>query len=625
MSASAVRQESGVDDVVLRVRDLDVTFTTDSGPVPAVRGVDLEVRRGRVVALVGESGSGKSVTSLSVLGLLPSTARVTGTVELADDGGLRDVVTTPENELVDLRGRVASMVFQEPMTALNPTMTLGDQVAEAVLNHERVPRAVARERAVELLRSVGIPEPERRAWQYPHELSGGQRQRVVIAVALACEPRLIVADEPTTALDVTVQAGILDLLRSLVAERGTALLLVTHNMGVVADLADEVAVMRGGRIVEHGPVEQVLVAPEHEYTRALLAAVPAVPPASAVVAGAGADRAAGGDRKARGSRAAEVAGDGAAGGAAGGASHRAADGAAGGAASGAVDVATSGAADGADGREVVLDLRGVSLGYRVQGRYVRAVDRLDLTVRAGEMLGLVGESGSGKSTAGRACLGLLTPSEGEVLLLGTSVGRARGRARRRLLADVGVVFQDPGASLDPRRLVGESIAEPLAIHGRDGRRLSAAERRARVRELLDAVRLPAGAERRYPHEFSGGQRQRIGLARALALRPRLLVADEPTSALDVSVQAEVLGLLRDLHAELGFGCLFISHDLGVVHELTDRVAVLRGGRLVESGPTAEVFAAPREVYTAELLASVPTPDPVAQRERREARLRLGVS
>ncbi|MFJ3407607.1 dipeptide ABC transporter ATP-binding protein [Promicromonospora sp. NPDC090134] len=549
-------------DVVLRIADLNVTFSTDSGEVAAVRGIDLEVRRGRVVALVGESGSGKSVTSLSVLGLLPATARVSGSVELADGAGLRDVVTTPEEQLVDLRGRVASMVFQEPMTALNPTMTLGDQVAEAVLNHERVPRAVARERAVELLRSVGIPEPERRAGQYPHELSGGQRQRVVIAIALACEPRLIVADEPTTALDVTVQAGILDLLRGLVAQHDTALLLVTHNMGVVADLADEVAVMSGGRIVEHGPVEQVLLAPAHEYTRALLDAVPAAPPAEPP---------------------AEVP---------------------------------------ADDREVVLDLRGVSLDYRVQGRHVRAVERLDLTVRAGEMLGLVGESGSGKSTAGRACLGLLAPSEGEVLLLGTSVARARGRARRRLLADVGVVFQDPGGSLDPRRLVGESIAEPLAIHGRDGRRLSPAEKRARVRELLDAVRLPAGAERRYPHEFSGGQRQRIGLARALALRPRLLVADEPTSALDVSVQAEVLQVLRDLHAELGFGCLFISHDLGVVHELTDRVAVLRSGRLVESGATAEVFSAPRELYTAELLASVPTPDPLAQRDRRAARLRL---
>ncbi|GAA2218552.1 ABC transporter ATP-binding protein [Promicromonospora sukumoe] len=571
-------------DVVLRIADLNVTFTTDSGDVPAVRGIDLEVRRGRVVALVGESGSGKSVTSLSVLGLLPGTARVTGSVELADGDTLRDVVTTPEDQLVDLRGRVASMVFQEPMTALNPTMTLGDQVAEAVLNHERVPRAVARERAVELLRSVGIPEPERRAGQYPHELSGGQRQRVVIAIALACEPRLIVADEPTTALDVTVQAGILDLLRSLVAERETALLLVTHNMGVVADLADEVAVMSGGRIVEHGLVDQVLLEPAHAYTRALLDAVPEPPPASSTTA----------------SRRSSLSRPGSTG----------------------AEVSTGSTAGGDDAREVVLDLRGVSLDYRVQGRHVRAVERLDLTVRAGEMLGLVGESGSGKSTAGRACLGLLTPSEGEVLLLGTSVARARGRARRRLLADVGVVFQDPGGSLDPRRLVGESIAEPLAIHGRDGRRLTAAEKRARVRELLDAVRLPAGAERRYPHEFSGGQRQRIGLARALALRPRLLVADEPTSALDVSVQAEVLQVLRDLHAELGFGCLFISHDLGVVHELTDRVAVLRSGRLVESGATADVFSAPRELYTAELLASVPAPDPVAQRERREARLRL---
>lgn len=581
MSALPVQAQQG-EDVVLRIRDLNVTFGTGSGDVPAVRGIDLEVRRGRVVALVGESGSGKSVTSLSVLGLLPSTARVTGSVELFDGGGSRDVVVTPEGELVDLRGRVASMVFQEPMTALNPTMTLGDQVAEAVLNHERVPRAVAHDRAVELLRSVGIPEPERRARQYPHELSGGQRQRVVIAIALACEPRLIVADEPTTALDVTVQAEILDLLRDLVAERGTALLLVTHNMGVVADIADEVTVMRDGRIVEHGPVDQVLLAPQHEYTRTLLAAVPSLPPTPEAreverVSGSGSARP-----------------------------------------EAMPDTRSTSRSSG----EVVLDLRGVSLDYRVQGRHVRAVEGLDLTVRAGEMLGLVGESGSGKSTVGRACLGLLTPSEGEVLLLGASVARARGRARRRLLADVGVVFQDPGASLDPRKLVGESIAEPLAIHGRDGRRLSGTERRARVRELLDAVRLPVGAERRYPHEFSGGQRQRIGLARALALRPRLLVADEPTSALDVSVQAEVLQVLKDLHAELGFGCLFISHDLGVVHELTDRVAVLQAGRLVESGRTADVFGAPRELYTAELLASVPTPDPVAQRERREARQRL---
>jgi peptide/nickel transport system ATP-binding protein len=581
-------------DVVLRIRDLNVTFGTGSGDVPAVRGIDLEVRRGRVVALVGESGSGKSVTSLAVLGLLPSTARVSGSVELADGDRLRDVANAPEDELVDLRGRVASMVFQEPMTALNPTMTLGDQVAEAVLNHERVPRAVARERAVGLLRSVGIPEPERRARQYPHELSGGQRQRVVIAIALACEPRLIVADEPTTALDVTVQAEILDLLRDLVAERGTALLLVTHNMGVVADIASEVAVMRGGRIVEHGLVEQVLLAPEHEYTRTLLDAVPAVPPASS-------------SRWSSSSRPGATKDEVSTGPTHGGA----------GVSTGSTDESGS-----AGGGEVVLDLRGVSLDYRVQGRHVRAVESLDLTVHAGEVLGLVGESGSGKSTAGRACLGLLTPSEGEVLLLGASVARARGRARRRLLADVGVVFQDPGASLDPRKLVGESIAEPLAIHGRDGRRLSGTERRARVRELLDAVRLPVGAERRYPHEFSGGQRQRIGLARALALRPRLLVADEPTSALDVSVQAEVLQVLRDLHAELGFGCLFISHDLGVVHELTDRVAVLRAGRLVESGRTADVFSAPRELYTAELLASVPTPDPAAQRERREARQRL---
>ncbi|WP_261165527.1 ABC transporter ATP-binding protein [Microbacterium sp. Marseille-Q6965] len=550
-------------ETVLRIEDLRVRFA--GRDEDAVRGVSLDVAAGEVVALVGESGSGKSVTSFAAMGLLPRTARATGSIRIADRGAQREVIGAGERELDDVRGRVVSMVFQEPMTALNPTMTLGAQIAEAVRNHTSASAREAADRAVELMRSVGIPEPERRARQFPHELSGGQRQRVVIAIALACEPRVIIADEPTTALDVTVQAEILDLLRRLVRERGTGLMIITHNMGVVADLADRVFVMRHGEVVESGDVMQVLREPRHEYTRALLAAIPQLPPGAVHVGEAGAPR--------------------------------------------ELPVVT----------DPVIEMRGVAAGYRVNGRHVPAVEHIDLAVGAGEIVGLVGESGSGKSTVSRIALGLLPVSAGEVTLLGQRLSGLRGARRRRLHAELGVVFQDPGGSLDPRMTVGESIAEPLAIHRP---RMSGAERRARVAELLDAVRLPSDAARRFPHEFSGGQRQRIGMARALVLKPRLLVADEPTSALDVSVQAEVLDVLRALHAELGFGCLFVSHDLAVVNELTDRVVVMRRGRIVEQGPTDDVLASPREEYTQELLASVPAPDPVAQRERRAARLGL---
>jgi peptide/nickel transport system ATP-binding protein len=549
---------------VLSVDDLHVRFA--GREEEAVRGVNLDVGAGEVVALVGESGSGKSVTSFAAMGLLPSTATATGSIRVADDAGEHEIVGATTAQLDDLRGRVMSMVFQEPMTALNPTMTLGAQIAEAVRNHTDATKAEAATRAVELMRSVGIPDPERRAGQFPHELSGGQRQRVVIAIALACEPRVIIADEPTTALDVTVQAEILDLLRNLVRERGTGLMIITHNMGVVADLADRVFVMRHGRVVESGSAARVLTTPSHEYTRTLLAAIPELPPAAF-----------GGTQTA-------------------GRPHP-------------FDVPEN----------PVISLAGVTAGYRVNGRHVPAVHDVTLAIGPGEFVGLVGESGSGKSTVSRLALGLLPASEGEITLLGQPLSQLKGGRARRLLSEVGVVFQDPGGSLNPRMTVGESIAEPLAIHSRG---MSRSARKARVAELLDAVRLPKDAASRYPHEFSGGQRQRIGLARALVLRPRLLVADEPTSALDVSVQAEVLDVLRGLHAELGFGCLFVSHDLGVVNQLTERVVVMRRGRIVEQGRTSDVLRAPREVYTQELLASVPSPDPVQQRERRAARADL---
>ena len=544
---------------ILEIANLGVVFSTESGDVPAVRGVSLRVEPGETLALVGESGSGKSTVALAALGLLPGNARASGGVSV----GGTDVVGAGEAELARLRGRTASMVFQEPATALDPLTRIGKQIAEVVRNHRDVSRQEAAAEAVELLRRVGIPEPERRASAFPFQLSGGQRQRVVIAMAIANSPGLLVADEPTTALDVTVQAEILDLLRALAADSGTGVLLVTHNMGVVADFADRVAVMLEGEIVETGAVEDVLLRPTHEYTRRLLAAVPRL-----AVTGSG---------------------------------------------SGSV------VGEEAEGAPVV-ELRDVSVQFGRGPRAVRALEEVSLTVRAGETVGLVGESGSGKSTAARVALGLVAPESGGVSLFGADLRKARGRARRALLAGVGVVLQDPVASLDARMSVAECVAEPLRVHRRG---MGAGERRERVAEVLELVRLPRELARRGPRELSGGQRQRVSLARALVLEPRLLVADEPTSALDVSVQQTVLEVITELQAELGFACLFVSHDLAVVQQFAGRVVVMRGGRVEEQGPTMSTLLHPETAYTRRLIAAVPVPDPVLQRERRERRLALG--
>jgi peptide/nickel transport system ATP-binding protein len=540
---------------VLTVRDLRVSFPAGESHVDAVRGVDLELHRGEVLALVGESGSGKSVTALAAMGLLPPNAEVRG--ELLVGG--RDVTRLGRAELRDLRGREIGMVFQEPTTALNPVLTVGDQIGEALTNHENLSAAQVRERTLELLEAVGIPEPAERMGAYPHQLSGGLCQRVVIAMAVACNPAVIIADEPTTALDVTVQAQIMRLLRELRDSRGTAILLITHNMGVVADLADRVAVMRDGAVVEVGTAEQVLTAPQHEYTTALLAAVPRL---------------------------------------------------------GSGSLAAAAAEPPADQRPpTVLGLQDVRVEYRTLGRpAVRAVDGVTLEVRRGEVVGLVGESGSGKSTIGRCALGLVAATAGHVTLLGVDQRRLRGPRGRRVRRGVGVVLQNPASALDPRMTVGDSIAEPMVIH-RVGSR---PERQQRVRQLLDDVRLPAAAANRYPHEMSGGQRQRVGLARALSLEPDLVIADEPTSALDVSVQETVLLLLTELQAVHGFGCLFISHDLAVVESVAHRVVVLLGGRIVEEGVTQDVLHRPREDYTKILISSVPVPDPIQQAARRAA-------
>ncbi|MGW4429684.1 dipeptide ABC transporter ATP-binding protein [Streptomyces tendae] len=553
---------------ILDLDDLGVVFTTETGPVQAVRGVSLHVAPGETLALVGESGSGKSTVALAAMGLLSGNARATGRAVV--DG--TDIVGADEERLSGLRGSTVSMVFQEPATALDPLTRVGKQIAEVIRNHRRVSAADAAERAVELLRRVGIPEPEQRARAYPFQLSGGQRQRVVIAMAIANEPALLIADEPTTALDVTVQAEILDLLRRLAEETGTGVLLVTHNMGVVADFADRVAVMYQGAIVETGPVEDVLLRPSHDYTKRLLSAVPRLSVAEAGGAARADERADGPEAHAPGA---------------------------------------------APAGQPAVELTDVSVVFGRGKQAVHALKGVSFAVHPGETLGLVGESGSGKSTASRVALGLIAPTAGSVTLFGADLARTRARARRALRAGIGVVLQDPVASLDARMTVGECVAEPLRIHRR---KLSGRERESLVAAVLDRVRLPREVARRTPRELSGGQRQRVSLARALVLEPRLLVADEPTSALDVSVQEAVLEVIGELQEELGFACLFVSHDLAVVQQFARRVVVMRAGRAEEQGLTSATLLHPETDYTRRLLAAVPVPDPVVQRGRRAERL-----
>jgi peptide/nickel transport system ATP-binding protein len=551
---------------VVEITGLSVSFATDAGDVRAVDDVSLSVRAGEVLAVVGESGSGKSVTAKTILGLLPSTATTRGTVVLSSkDGATRDDVLDLDGAgLRRVRGRDAAMVFQEPSTALNPVYTVGWQIIEGLRAHGKLRKAEARTQAIDILRRVGIPDPEHRIDHYPHQFSGGQKQRIVIAQALVLDPGVIIADEPTTALDVTVQAEILDLLRRCRDEFGAAIVLITHNMGVVADLADRVAVMYQGEIVEEAPVRQLFAAPVHAYTRSLLDAVP---------------RIGGGGAHARARAAARPAGWAA--------------------------------------QAPVVQARDLEITYpgRLRQPGFRAVDRVSLAIRPGEVVGLVGESGSGKTTIGRAIAGLTPVTGGSLQVLGVEMNGVKERKVRPIRSRVGFVFQDPATSFNPLLTIAECVAEPLVVHGR-ARDARAA--RAKVDELLESVQLPRAYGDRYPHELSGGQRQRASLARALALDPELLIADEPTSALDVSVQARVLELFAELQEQLGFACLFISHDLAVVDLLADRIAVLHRGKLVEEGTGEEVLGSPREEYTRRLLASLPVPDPVEQAERREA-------
>ena len=561
--ASTAHADTEHTDTV-RIDDLSVSFATDEGRVQAVDGVSLEVAPGEVLAIVGESGSGKTVTARTILGLLPETATASGAVLVSTASGHVDVVSLTNKQMRAVRGTSVSMVFQEPSTALNPVFKVGWQIAEGLRAHGRISKKDARAQSIEILRKVGIPDPETRVDYYPHQFSGGQKQRIVIAMALVLGPRLIVADEPTTALDVTVQAEILDLLRRCRVEFGSAIVLITHNMGVVADLADRVAVMYNGKLVEQADVSTLFASPKDDYTKRLLGAVPRIGEGTAQ------------------------------------ANERAAS-----------------RPDGWADEEPVVAASGLRIQYpgRIGQPGFVAVDGVDFAIRPGEVLGLVGESGSGKTTIGRAIAGLTRVTGGSLTVLGHEMRGVSERRFRAVRDRIGFVFQDPASSFNPLLTIAQCVAEPFIVHGQAS---SAQDARSRVDELLEAVQLPRSFGDRFPHELSGGQRQRASLARAIALKPPLLIADEPTSALDVSVQQRVLEVFAQLQAEFGFACLFISHDLAVVDLVSDRIAVMHHGRIVEEGTGEQVLHAPQDPYTQRLLASLPVPDPVEQAKRREA-------
>ena len=594
---------------VLCLREFGVTFPAQGGEdVVASQQINLDLIKGQVLALVGESGSGKSVTAMGALGLLSANALVSGSAVLDCCRQNQELVGAAREILDQTRGEHVGVIFQEPTTALDPLFTIGDQIAEAIAIHGegKGKRTTARQRravrtqVLNALSRAGLGgdqrETERIADSYPHQLSGGQLQRACIALATANSPSVLIADEPTTALDVTVQAEILDLLRQLASE-GVAVLLITHDMGVVADVADAVAVMRHGRIIERGDVRTLFASPSHDYTRQLLAAVPRLN-SSRGGAGSGADTGA------------DVSG-------VGGAAESGA-GLAKVAAVNSDDAASEGdgvASRVGDSAQPLVHIENLDVVYRNGRRHVHAVRGVSFDIARGQVLGLVGESGSGKSTIAGTLTGLVPIHSGSVQVDGLEVAGASGRKLRGVRSQTGIVFQNPASSLNPRRSVGASIGQPLQLHTN----LTNAQRHQRVNELLEAVRLPASMAQRYPHEMSGGQRQRVAIARALALQPKLLIADEPTSALDVSVQAVVLELLANLQHELGFACLFVSHDLAVVEQVASQVVVLRQGQVVEAGKTTKVLSAPSDPYTQALVAAVPVPDPIIQAQRRAKR------
>ena len=563
---------------VLSVRDLTTSFRVDGVWRPVVRGLSFDVQPRETVAIVGESGSGKSVTALSIMRLVPEVnGRIEGQVFL--DG--RDCIGLTEGEMRAVRGNEISMIFQEPMTSLNPVLTIGFQIAETLRYHRGLDQRAANAEALRILDTVRIPAAASRFSEYPHRFSGGMRQRVMIAMALACQPRLLIADEPTTALDVTVQAQILELIKLLQDEFGMAVIFITHDMGVVAEVADRTIVMFKGEAVEQGATETTFTTPRHPYTRALLAAVPKL----GSMAG-----------QARPMRFAVVNTQ-----------------------TGEADIPAQMPDTVSDTGKPLLsvsnlvtrfDVRRGVLG-RVSGR-VHAVENISFDLRAGETLALVGESGCGKSTTGRSILRLVPPTSGQVLFEDRDVASLPKRELRQMRQRMQMIFQDPYASLNPRKTVGSAIAEPIVIHGLADRKGA----NEMVADLLRQVGLSPDMASRLPHEFSGGQRQRLCIARALALSPKLIVADEAVSALDVSIKAQVINLMLDLQQELGLAYLFISHDMAVVERVSHRVAVMHLGEIVEIGPRQAIFDNPQHPYTQKLMAAVPTPDPSRRRVRR---------
>jgi len=540
-------------DPVLQVRNFTVEFWVDGSWYPAAVDMNFDVQAGKTLAIVGESGSGKSTTAMGIMDLLASNARMSGSVKVKGS----EMIGVAKSQLRKFRGREVAYIFQEPMTALNPVYTIGFQIVETLRTHFDMGPKAAKARAIELITLVEIPNPELSFDKYPHQLSGGQRQRAMIAQSLACDPSLLIADEPTTALDVTVQAEILDLMRGLRTKLNSAILLITHDMGVVADMADEILVMKDGLTVEHGSADQIFNKPTHPYTQSLLKSVPKL-----------------GTVKQRT----------------------------------AID----------SKKQPVMKLTDVTIAYPKRGRIPEfvAVRDFNLEIFPGEIVGLVGESGSGKTTVGRAAIGLIPIKSGKLEIVGKDISKATQKELFPIRRHTGIVFQDPASSLNPRLPIGESIGEPILLAGL----AKGAELNHKVEELLQQVELPRSYRNRFPHELSGGQRQRVGIARALALTPDLLIADEPTSALDVSVQARFLELLLELQDKLKFACLFISHDLAVVDILAHRIAVMQDGRLVEEGDRDSILKSAKNEYTRRLIAAVPVPDPAEQKKRREARL-----
>ncbi|MFT8705291.1 dipeptide ABC transporter ATP-binding protein [Bifidobacterium aquikefiricola] len=550
-----------------QIKNLSVSFMTDAGSIRAIDNISFTIPKKTVVGVVGESGSGKSVTARSIIKLLPETATTAGAIYLTSRDGSQEleVLSLKLEDLQHMRGQEAAMVFQEPNAVLNPVYTIGWQIEEGLRAHGMSDKHELRAKTIDILEKVGIPDAKTRVDYYPHQFSGGQKQRIVIAMALVLNPGLILADEPTTALDVTVQAEILDLLRLARDEFDASVLIITHNMGVIADITDQVVVMYRGHVVEQGDVEQIFYHPQEEYTKRLLAAVPRIGQKLVVRNDSG--------------------------------------------------VAIERKADWRT-QPIAVEAKGLTVtypGHLLQPDFV-AVKNVDFEIHQSEVLGLVGESGSGKSTTGRAIAGLQRISDGSLKVLGSEMNGFKEREFKPKRADIGFVFQDPGSSFNPLMTIAENVAEPLLVHKKYS---SVADASDYVGDLLEMVQLPRTYMNRFPHELSGGQRQRASLARALALKPSLIIADEPTSALDVSVQAKVLQLFKRLQVEIGFACLFITHDLAVVDMLADRIMVMHKGSIVEHGEAGQIMQNPQNPYTRKLLASLPVPDPREQRKHRE--------